>query len=196
MSKADMAKPIGVYLRGTTYQGRVVVPQDLQPHCGKSKFVRSLQTKDYAEAKRKHLEWANSLHAEFEYKRKELNPQRLEKITPELAQELADRIRYRVLHNDEQLRSDPALAKALAAIDDAANRKLSQSLQIGKQPEKEKDQRHPLDGLSDREAFVLAGLNAIRLTDAAINVAKNKLSAILPQVQTRIRHPRKRTGVV
>ena len=183
MSKADMAKPIGVYLRGTTYQGRVVVPQDLQPHYGKSKFVRSLQTKDYAEAKRKHLEWANSLQAEFQYKRKELNPQRLEKITPELAQELADRIRYRVLHNDEQLRSDPALAKALAAIDDAANRKLSQSLQIGKQPEKEKDQRHPLDGLSDREAFVLAGLNAIRLTDAAINVAKNKLSAILPQVQ-------------
>jgi hypothetical protein len=42
-------------------------------------------------------------HTDFESKRRELNPKRLDKVTPELAEVLAHRVTAVVLGSDERL---------------------------------------------------------------------------------------------
>ena len=99
----------GLNQRGSRWYINIVVPPDLREVCGKRAMNIALGTSDRREATvlgiMKRAEWL----AEFAAKRREVNPEPLPIVTTEMAQELALRVRARVLHQDDSLRDNPIL---------------------------------------------------------------------------------------
>jgi hypothetical protein len=120
MPKDTMPKPdTGVHRRwrSTGWQWRIKTPIDLRAVYPTEWAHRaSLRTADVreanAEAAKLRAEWL----ARFDEQRRELNPQKADKLTPELAQVLAQRVAARLLADDQRLRTDPDAAKTLLRV--------------------------------------------------------------------------------
>lgn len=185
MSKLDMAKLPGLHLRAGVYQLRVMVPSDLQEHYGKAKLTKSLGTGSAREAALVGARERALLLEQFDLKRKELNPQALERVTSELAEQLAHRIRTSLLSMDDTLRDQPDAAEILL---DAAHRvRQSSGLTINRTARQPQGPALPLEGLTPTQALELAKLNEERSQRGATLMARRQLSALLPLAQAEAR---------
>ncbi|CAM5796354.1 DUF6538 domain-containing protein [Rhizobacter fulvus] len=192
MNKTDhMAKLPGLYLRGGVWQLRVIIPLDLQgAYAGRSRVIKSLQTGDYEEAKSK----AKALHADwdatFEQKRRELNPQRIETVTPEMSKALAERVAAALLRNDDTIRADPSAAALF--LDALQPFRTRSSLLIpvdapSPLPKHFAAFGGALDGLSHELAGELAEVNAGMDQYSAVQMALQRIATVLPMVKAEAR---------
>jgi integrase len=192
MSKTDdMAKQLGLHQRGGVWQLRVIIPLDVQgAYAGRSKVIRSLQTGDYAEAKSKakllHAEW----DAAFEQKRRELNPQRIETVTPELSKALAARVSVALLRNDDKVRGNPEAARLF--LDTlrpfrASRLRIPASAAPTPAAESARGTVDPLGGLTEEMAKELATVNADMDAHSATQMALQRVAAVLPLVKAEAR---------
>ena len=86
-----------------------MIPQDLKPlYGGRSKLVESLRTTNHNTAKVAGTARRAVLLEEFAGNRRELHPEKVERVTPEMAKVLAQRLTRTVLSTDDTLRSNPA----------------------------------------------------------------------------------------
>jgi integrase len=118
---------------------------------------------------------------QFELKRKELNPQALDRVTPELAEQLAHRVRTGLLAMDDTMRDRPEVAEFMLDVSHAI--KLRSGLTISKAPREPQRSASPLDGLTHMQALEIAQLNQERGQHGAMLVARRNLSAVLPLAQ-------------
>lgn len=182
----DMASTLtGLNLRGTRWYINIVIPPDLRQVYGRRAMNLALETSDRREATArgtmKRAEWL----AEFAAKRRELKPESLAVITPELAQELALRVRARVLRQDDALRDDAAILAPFTDAVKAADHRGRTALCIGGSTPYRPPLRDtsPGAGLSDDDAETLAGLNALLDARAGADLAKRRRAAVLPLVR-------------
>ncbi|WP_082497560.1 DUF6538 domain-containing protein [Pseudorhodoferax sp. Leaf267] len=186
MKVDPMAKFPGLHLRAGVYQLRVVVPMDLRAALGRSRIIESLGTSNVREANLKASVRRAELFQQFEAKRLELNPQRLEVITPELALELAQRVGATVLRQDDWLRDDPEAPNILRELQAATAGPLQVLTLSGGAP-KPHAPRSALEGLSRKEAATLAELNLYRDADAAASLITRYRAGVLPLVEAEAR---------
>lgn len=190
MSKEDMAQVTGLHQRNGVYQLRVMVPHDLRDHYGKSSVRTSLGTSSRTEATYKATLARADWLAQFEQKRRELRPQMLDKVTHELAIQLAERIRASVLGMDDALRDHPSALEVVLDVAHSIKATALSRLTISKAQPPARQPHSPqsgLDGLSDRQAAELAQMNKEVSDHSAQLMARRQLSAILPMVQTEAR---------
>jgi integrase len=203
MKKADaMAKPLGLFQRGTVWWLRVMIPLDLQgSYGGRKKLVSSLRTGDRAEAGLKAAQRHAELLAEFAEKRRSLNPEPVARITPELGVSLAAGIRTQLLGWDERLRSSPATAEAWLSFTRAFDPGNLSTLRIGppvpaatpSPAELEALAKlSPLDGVTPSQLRRLAEVNTDRDDAAALMLATRKLSHVVPLAD----HEARRLGLL
>jgi len=188
MTKTDMAKLPGLFQRGSVYQLRVVVPLDLRAaYGGKSKLVQSLDTLKRPEAVLRATHERARLLEEFEHQRRILQPQRLDSVTPEMASELAQRVRATVLRVDDTIRDNPGARAALFGVLDGTTSDPFSVLTIGgprKAPVAAPSGPHDaLAGMSDGETVALSALNDIMNKAAGVRLTQRNLQAILPLVK-------------
>ncbi len=172
-----MATVEGLNLRGSRWSLLILIPKDLQAsYGGKTKINTALKTSDKTEAVHKGLHLKAKWLDEFEAKRKALNPQVLEAVTPELAQVLADGARKRVLQTDSHRRegNDPIL-RALSLVGLPLIRAADGSIPLPK--------RKPLEGLTDRELNALTILNTTQSQETGRALAGLNLRTVLPLLQ-------------
>lgn len=183
MTKSDeMATPTGLHKppRSRFWWQRVIIPLDVRPAYGtKTKIIKSLRTEDKAEARRLGALFVAQCEHEFADKRRALNPQRLDAITPELAQTIAARIRSAVLQGDDSLRS----GAAGGLLQELTKRHPLNALRINQEPAT----ADALAGLDPLEVRTLAELNASVDGEAATNLAARNLRSILPMVTREFR---------
>jgi integrase len=112
MAKGTMPKPAdGVYSRTDSkkWQWRIKVPADLRSEYGNKQWAHgcSLKTSEVREANRRaallRAEWLNR----FEQQRQQAHPSKVDRITPEMIQALADWSKHAVLNVDEGVRTNP-----------------------------------------------------------------------------------------
>lgn len=189
-----MATVEGVHLRNSRYSIRILIPEDLQAsYSGKTRVVKALDTSDLREANLRGLRLRLQWLEEFDTKRKALNPQKLESITPELAQALAESVRRSVLTIDQGMRDGEdgafkALRKGIHAAE--LSRRMCRSVGITPPaphpswptPE-ELPELVPLGGISEWEADVVSEINTSRLEEARKNIARGNLLYFLPLLQ-------------
>ncbi len=197
MKQSTVAKLPGMYQRGTVWQLRVMIPLDLQPaYGGSTKLIRSLETSDYGEAKLRGTKARAELLQEFAEKRRELNPEPVAQITPELGPTLGKCIRVRLLHWDEQVRSDPQLADTWLRFTDAFSYRNLTKLRLGPPAAPtlpsaaelaELAQRSPFDGLTSTQLARLAEVNATVDQAAATALASRSLSAVVKMADSEAR---------
>lgn len=168
-----MATVEGLNLREGRYHLRIVVPRDLVGVYGKQRYNPALGTSNRKEAVLKALLERAKWLADFEIKRRELNPQTVESITPELAQAIADAVRSMVLSGDDSLREDFKVLRELGRI--ASKKPVINSLQIPVDPP-----RDELAGMTVEEANGLAWLNSSMSDVVGSDYAINNLRAALP----------------
>ncbi|WP_272971498.1 site-specific integrase [Comamonas terrigena] len=172
-----MATVEGLNQRGSRWYLLVLTPKDLQAsYGGKTKRNIALDTSDKAEAVRKGLRLRAQWLDDFETKRKALNPQVLEVITPELVQVLADGARRRVLQTDQHRRegNDPIL-RMLSLVGLPLMRAADGSIPLPK--------RKPMEGLTDRELSALTILNDTQSQETGRALAGLNLRTVLPLLQ-------------
>lgn len=189
MSKTDtMAKLPGLFQRAGVWTLRVMIPLDLQgAYQGRSRIVESLQTTESADAKVKgtvrRAEWL----AAFEQKRRELNPQRIESVTPELSAVLAERVAAAALRNDDKLRGDPAAAALFLDAIRPFRTPAKLLLPGGEGPTTSQGRlaspSDPLEGLGEELASELAEANAGMDLYTAQQFALQRVAAMLPMVK-------------
>lgn len=172
-----MAHVEGLNLRGSRWSLLVLIPKDLRDtYEGKAKINLALGTSDKAEAVRKGLRLRAQWLEDFDTKRKALNPQVLEVITPELAQVLADGARRRVLQGDQYRREgDDPILNALALVGLPLMRAADGSIPLPK--------RKPMEGLTDRELSALTILNDTQSQETGRALAGLNLRTVLPLLQ-------------
>jgi integrase len=197
MKQSTVAKLPGMYLRGTVWQLRVMIPLALRPaYGGRTKLVRSLDTSDWREASLKGSALRAQLLLEFKEKARSLEPEPVAQITPELGQAIGARIRARLLHLDEQLRGDPKLADAWLRFTDAFNYRTLTKLRLGPPTEpslptaaelRDLAGRSALDGLTPAQLAKLAELNASADQGAGALLAARNLAAVLPLADSEAR---------
>ena len=187
MSTQDtMARLPGLFQRGDAWQVRVMIPKDLQTvYSGRSKLVEALGTTDRSTAKVLGTARRAILLAEFDQKRRHLNPQKVESVSPELGKVLAQRVASRILGTDQRLREDPEAARLLL---DTLRPMLGEKLRIGSAaptpaPTSSRELQDPLHGLDTDLAAELADLNSAVDTHAALQMAMQRVSAVLPLVK-------------
>jgi hypothetical protein len=174
-----------------------MIPTDLQAAFeGRSKVVQSLNTSDWREARtladRRRTEWG----LRFEEKRRELNPEPVARITPELGATLAAAVRARLLKWDEELRDNPVTAEDWLRFAQAVRTATLAPLLIG-QPEatrspspaelQELAQRSPLDGLTPLQLRRLAEVNLTADAAAGQALAGRNLRHVVPLADTAAR---------
>lgn len=175
----------GLNQRGSRWYINIVIPPDLREVYGKRAMNLALDTSDRREATTrgtmKRAEWL----AEFAAKRRELKPEPLAVITPELVQELALRVRARVLRQDDALREDASILAPFTDAAKAAEHRGRSALCIGGPTPFAAPLRDmsPGAGLSDDDAETLAGLNALLDARAGADLAKRRRAAVLPLVR-------------
>ncbi len=184
----DMAKVEGLNLRGGRYYVRIIVPGDLQQLYGKTRVNIVLGTRDRREATLRGLVKRAEWIADFDAKRRQLKPEPMAVITPELAQELALRIHALALRQDDTLRDDPQTLTTLAAHVKTAEMVARSRLLIGgssalSQPPAAAAPSDDLQGLSDDAAETLAGLNTLLDERAGADLARRRRAAVLPLVR-------------
>ena len=176
-----MAKLPGLHERGGVYQLRVVIPLDLRPAFGgRTKVTCSLKTSDRREAALAGSKRRADLLQEFQERRRALNPQRVVTIGPELGKLLGERVRATVLQNSQSMRETGG-----AMLSEIARKipKPGAGLTIGTPKAAPVPVvASPLDGLSDEQLEVLTGLNSIANDHAAIQLAGQRLSFVVPLV--------------
>jgi integrase len=187
----DMAGTLtGLNQRGSRWYINIVVPPDLREVYGKRAMNIALGTSDSRAATvlgtMKRAQWL----AEFSAKRREAHPEPLAVVNPELAQELAVRVRARVLQQDDSLRDNPELIGKLTAARKSFEKPLGYGLTI---PTDAADTlpEHPnadlpnsvLDGLNDDDVETLRGLNTLLDARAGADLAKRRRAAVLPLVR-------------
>ncbi|WP_162910300.1 site-specific integrase [Azohydromonas sediminis] len=112
-----MAKLPGLFKRGGVYQLRTMIPKDLQgAFGGRCKLVESLGVTDADRAKVEGTVRRATHLAEFERMRSGRSPQRVDKVTPELAKVLAKRLAATRLEADRQPSTEEATAQALLTV--------------------------------------------------------------------------------
>ncbi len=175
----------GLNQRGSRWYINIVVPPALREVYGKRAMNLALHTSDRREATLRGLVKRAEWQAEFEAKRRELRPEPLAVITPELAQELALRIRARVLRKDDALREDASILAPFADAAKAAEHRGRSALRIGDSTPYVAPFRDtsPGAGLNDDDAETLAGLNALLDARAGADLAKRRRAAVLPLVR-------------
>jgi len=184
MTKIDMSKLTGLHRRNGVFQLRTLIPDDVQAaYSGREKIIRSLGTSDCREANLRGIQERARMLVEFDRKRLELHPQRLDSVTLELAAELAQRIRATVLHDDEGARDDPGIRVALDELQSLSRPPSYSALTIRKGTQAQRPApADPLAGLTASQAATLAALNDIRNTNSAVNLAQRNRAAVLPLV--------------
>lgn len=186
MKKNEVAKPIGLNRhKGRSPQIRIWVPIDLQPHYGGRKDFRiSLGRVSPAEAKAKAHRIRAEKEQEFQAKRRELllAAQPLQDITPELAQVVAQGVYTEGLREDDMAREAPQVLAALQELAEvsADSAVVGAMLSIGGKKPSRAAQGASTDGMSDEAAAVLADLNAMKEGQAALDLARRRLSAVQP----------------
>lgn len=191
-----MAHVEGLHQRkgSSRYSLRILIPEDLQAfYEGKTRVVKALDTSDKAEAIRKGLRLKAQWLEEFDTKRKALNPQELESITPEMVQALAEAGRRGVLQRDQGMRDgEDGAFKALRKGIREAEERQQQHQQIprikvsnsrGWPTPEELPELVPLGGISEWEAGVVSEVNTSRLEEARKNIARGNLLYFLPALQ-------------
>jgi hypothetical protein len=117
MKKETMPKPLtGVYRRprSTNWQLRIKAPADLVSLYLTEWACRvSLETSDLREANENAAKLWAEWTTRFDEQRKALSPEKAERITPELAQVVAQRVAATALSSDEAFRSNPEAARTL-----------------------------------------------------------------------------------
>lgn len=183
---------VGLFIRGTVYWLRVIVPKDLQKTYSKTRIEESLGTSDLQEASlkgtRRRAEWLE----EFEARRKALNPQKLESITPDMVQALAEAGRRGILQRDQNMREgkDGAFKALRKGIREAEERRQHQHIPRINVPNsgwptlEELPELVPLGGVSEWEAEVVSEVNTSRLEEAQKNIARGNLLYFLPPLQS------------
>lgn len=182
----DMAGTLtGLNQRGLRWYLNIVVWPDLRGVYGKRAMNLALGTSDRREATIRGTMLRAEWLATFDAKRRELKPEPLPVITPELARELALRVRARVLRQDDALRDDGSTLAPFTNAVKAAQHRTRSALAIGAAiphalPTRE---THPGAGLHDDDAETLAGLNALLDARAGADLAKRRRAAVLPLVR-------------
>jgi integrase len=185
VKKTEVAKPIGLSQpKGRPPQIRVCIPLDLQPHYGGRKDFRvSLGRVPAAEAKAETYRIRALKDAEFAAKRRELALalQPLQDITPEMAQVVAQGVYSECLHQDDAARETADVFEALRELASlTVSQSVGKALAIGTPPARPEVPWSPLDGLPEEEAATLAELNSMAEGQAAVDLARRKLSAVQP----------------
>ena len=172
----------GLNQRGSRWYLNIVIPPDLRGVYGQRAKNIALGTSDRREATLTGLLRRAEWLADFAAKRRELKPEPLALVTPEMAQELAVRIHTRVLRQDDELRDDPSI---IAPFTDAVRAATRNALTIGSSTPSDTVERDlsPIAGLSDEDAETLAGLNALLDARAGADLAKRRRAAVLPLVR-------------
>lgn len=188
-----MAHVEGLHQRkgSSRYSLRILIPEDLQGcYGGQVRVVKALGTSDKAEAVRESLRLRLQWLEEFDTKRKALNPQELESITPEMVQVLAEAGRMGVLQKDQDMRDgkDGAFKVLRKGIREAEERQQHQIPRIripnsGWPTPEELPELVPLGGISEWEAGVVSEVNTSRLEEARKNIARGNLLYFLPLLQ-------------
>jgi integrase len=184
MTKKDtMAKLPGLFKREGIYQLRIMIPKDLQEaYEGRTKVIESLGVSSSDEAKTKGVLKRGEWLTQFSQKRLELNPHQVDMVTPELAAVLSQRVAARLLQVDQAMRDDPGLAKQLlAAVQSAAPSKLA--IRRPAVPEWLKSPTDPLEGLPEELAEQLRRLNSSMSAHSAMQMATQRVAAVLPMAQ-------------
>lgn len=186
-----MAKLPGLFQRKGVWTLRVMIPLELQPsYDGRSKIIESLKTGDTAKARVLGTARRAELLEEFERKRIELNPQKVERVTPDMARLLAERVRVAVLRGDEQLRQQPlAVAQLLDLLEPYRD---GADLTIGPRPIRPARAPAaallgPLDGIPLPLLLELADLNESMDKSAAFQFASQRVAEVLPMVKAEAR---------
>lgn len=191
MKRDTVAKLTGLFQRGTVWWLRVMIPLDLRPaYGGRTKIVQSLDTTDRRDADRKGSARRAALLQEFEDKRRELNPQPVAHIGPELAETLAQGIRARLLRWDDALRSEPATAETWLRFAEGFSAAAMSTVRLGGPPAapalpspaelEELARRSPLDGLEPRQLRRLAEVNLEAEAAGGAALAARRLSHVVP----------------
>ncbi len=197
MKQSTVAKLPGLYLRGTVWQLRVMIPLELRPaYGGRTKLVRSLDTSDWREASLQGSALRTQLLLEFKEKARSLKPEPVAQITPELGQTIGARIRARLLDWDETLRGDPKVADLWLRFADAFSYRTLTKLRLGPPAEPslpssaelaELAKRSPFDGLTATQLARLAEVNASADEAAALHLASRSLSAVTAMADSEAR---------
>lgn len=183
MNEKDMRQPDGMQLRGSKWYVRVCVETDLRESFGFTSRNHATGHSDKRLAIVRALEIRAEWAATFAQRRRELNPEPLPAVSPELAAELARRIGARVLHHDDKLRSDlPLMAELAHVVDGIKNRSRLSIPTTAPRPPPE-PRSDDLMGLRENELAALRGLNASMDGEAAIALSRRNLIAVLPLVK-------------
>jgi integrase len=177
-----MAKVEGLNLRGSRWHVRIIVPDDLKDHYGKSRVNLALGTGDRKEAVHlatlKRAEWLS----DFAAKRRERTASPVPEIPPNLSTLLADMVRQFVLSEDDRVRSDLPLLAEMVHIRRELDLKAVQPLRIP-QWAPSAVREDDLTGATPEELQELADLNAYLDGKAAVAMAGGNLKIVLPLVQ-------------
>lgn len=186
----EMATVEGVHLRGSRYSLRILIPEALQDcYGGKTRVVKALETSNLREANLKGLRLRIRWLEEFDTKLKALNPQKLECITSELAQALAEAGRRSVLQRDQGMREGKdgafkALRKGIREVEERRQHPPRIKVSTAGWPTSEDlPELIPLGGVSEWEADVVSDINTSRLEEARKNIARGNLLYFLPLLQ-------------
>ena len=192
MNKSDdMAKLPGMFQRKGVWYLRVMIPLELRGHYqgAKAQIVESLKTSDYTQAKVKATIRRATHLAEFEQVRQELHPKAVERITPEMAKVLAERVSARILATDELLRTEPSVASAL--LQAIHPHRISHGLTIGPQEPLPAPSFaatfDPLEGIPVELLAEVGKLNEGMTAYASAQMAMQRVVAVLPLVKSEAR---------
>lgn len=186
MNEKIVANTTGLNQRGAFWYVRVVVPPPLRPSFGKSRYNVATGHTDKRQANVQaagiRAEWL----AKFAQKERELSPQPLPAVSPEMVLELAQRVHASALRDDDRIRSDLPLLAEMVHVRRELDRKANDPAHVPQwvPPEARKDD---LTGLRDGEAHELMGLNEHLSKAAASALSKRNLAAVLSLVQAEAR---------
>ncbi len=172
----------GLNNRGSKWYINIVVPPALRDVYGKRAMNLSLGTSDRREAIVLGTMKRAEMLAEFDAKRRELNPSPIDVITPDLAALLAARVRAFVLADDDRVRSNLPLLAEMVHVGREFARVKANALRIPQWdlPEPRQDD---LSGATTEERAELEILNAYLDGKAAIAQAGGNLALVLPLAQ-------------
>ena len=183
MTDKAVLPPTGMKQRGSTWYVRVVVPPNLRESFGFAARNHATGHSDKRLAVVKALEIRADWAGRFAQRRRELNPEPLPAVSPELAAELARRVGARVLHHDDGLRSDLPLMAELTHVADGIRNSSRLSIPTTTPRPPPAPRSDDLLGLRENELAVLQGLNASMDGEAAIALSRRNLNAVLPLVK-------------
>ncbi|MEO5690120.1 MAG: site-specific integrase [Burkholderiaceae bacterium] len=189
MTDENMTKrAAGVHPRSdsSVWQWKIRVPQELRSLYPSEWAHRcSLKTSDLSSANIKAAQLQARWTIRFDEERNGLNPQVVERVTPEMGKLLAERVAARILGMDEKLRNEPETARML--LEATRPFRIPHGLAIGPyEPPSAIADRAPLDPLEGMPLDLLLELGDVNEAinrQAAIQMATQRVAAVLPFVK-------------